>query len=40
MDEIQKISFSDSSDVHAAWKSYLELCYATVAHVKLVSLAA
>jgi len=37
MDEIQTISFSDSSEIQAALKSYLEFGYTTVANVKLVS---
>jgi ATP-dependent Lon protease len=37
MDEIQTITFSDSSEIQAALKSYLEFGYTTVANVKLVS---
>ena len=39
MEEIQKIFLLDSSDSHAALKSYLELSYAPVVQVKFVSLA-
>jgi ATP-dependent Lon protease len=37
MDEIQTITFSDSAEIQAALKSYLEFGYTTVANVKLVS---
>ena len=37
MDEIQTISFSDSAEIQAALKSYLEFGYTTVANVKLMS---
>jgi ATP-dependent Lon protease len=37
MDEIQTITFSDSDEIQAALKSYLEFGYTTVANVKLVS---
>lgn len=37
MDEIQTITFSDSAEIQAALKSYLEFGYTTIANVKLVS---
>lgn len=37
MDEIQTITFSDSAEIQAALKSYLEFGYTTVANVKLIS---